>query len=244
MKKKTNILMFMLTLFYAVLPVGLVLLNVFEYEAVFNEFALIALLCTYIIVSLVFTVVICRIKSKTKEKVNPVLTALSVIFIIIGWFLLLFQKWVELLSGTLIGVAMLISLICVIVVVVTEVSRKTIAGILLSIMCISLVVISELCLIFGSIGITEVTDTCLSPTGKYRAEVVQVNQGALGGDTVVYAYDCEKELDLKFVKVFKKPELVYLGEYLDCEDMVLEWVSYDTLSINGKEYNIKHPSFA
>ena len=53
----------------------------------------------------------------------------------------------------------------------------------------------------------------------------------------------KKELDLKLVKVFKKPELVYLGEYFDCDNMEIEWMNYDTLLINGKEYNIKHPSF-
>lgn len=237
--KKIDSLLAALTVLYVILPVSRILLVCFGFSVEFNEIFLMIMLGLYVAVSVAFAVAICR----TKEKVNGALCTLLAVFQIFTWGSLLYQKWINLSIGTIISIAMLISFICVIVITVHCVQRKKTVGILMSLMGIVLFVLSGFFSVFWSIGISEVKDTCTSPEGKFRAEVVQINQGALGGDTVVYAYDCEKELDLHFAKVFRTPETVYVGEFFDCDKMEIKWMNYDTLLINGKEYNIKHPSF-
>ncbi len=238
--KKIDSLLTAFTVLFGIFPVSCILLVCFGFSVEFNEIFFMIMLGSYVAVCVAFAVAICRIK----EKANGALCALLAVFQIFSWGCLLYQKWINLSIGTIISTAMLISFVCVIVITVHCVQKKKTAGILMSLMGVALFVLSGFFSVFGSIGISEVKDTCTSPEGKFRAEVVQINQGALGGDTVVYAYDCEKEIDLHFVKVFRMPETVYVGEFFDCENMEIEWINYDTLLINGKEYNIKHQSFA
>ena len=236
--KKIDSLLTALTVLYSIFPVSRILLVCFGFTVEFTELVFMIMLGAYVAVSVVFAVAICR----TQEKANGALCALAAVFQVLSWDCFLSQNEISLSSGTVISAAMFISFTCIIVITVHCVQKKKTAGILLSLLAVMLFVLSCFFSAFGSIGISEVKDAHISPDGKLRAEVVQVNQGALGGDTVVYVYDCEKELDLHFAKIFRTPETVYVGEFFDCEDMSLEWMNYDTLLINGKEYNIKHPS--
>lgn len=93
-----------------------------------------------------------------------------------------------------------------------------------------------LCLL-GNIGETTVVDVFPSPDGRYYAELIDDDQGALGGNTCVDVYRTA-ELDLGVIRFCSVPKQVYWGNYGEFNDMTIEWKDNETLLINGKEYPI------
>ena len=81
--------------------------------------------------------------------------------------------------------------------------------------------------------------TVTSPERNYRAEVIDVNEGALGGDTIVEVYDLRKQFDGIVFFFQKEPQVVYHGDWGEFENMKLEWESEQILLINGKPNQVK-----
>ena len=93
---------------------------------------------------------------------------------------------------------------------------------------------------FGfAMGETETVAVVHSPEGTYRAELLDVDQGALGGDTVVNVYNEDHALDFGFVQLREKPQRVYMGPWGEFEDMELEWSSDTVLRIDGVDYEME-----
>ena len=88
------------------------------------------------------------------------------------------------------------------------------------------------------IGQTTVVKTVESPSGRYYAEVADVDQGALGADTVVWVYE-NWEINLLLFKIGKARQLVYSGEWREYETMKLHWKDDSCIVINSVEYKIK-----
>lgn len=84
----------------------------------------------------------------------------------------------------------------------------------------------------NSIGTDTVRGTYTSPEGTYRIEVIDSDQGALGGDTVVVVYYEKPIVHLGIVKIMKDPESLYIGDWK--EDIRISWVDDDTVVINGE----------
>ncbi len=102
------------------------------------------------------------------------------------------------------------------------------ALILVPIICFAVFMVT----FFGSIGEDTVIQTLPSPDGTRYAEVIESDQGALGGDTVVRVY--------KSNTLFKgRGEIVYRGEWREYEDMEIYWKDDGTLVINDVEYAIE-----
>lgn len=76
--------------------------------------------------------------------------------------------------------------------------------------------------------------TVESPDGTYFAQVIDSNQGALGGATIVDVYKNQS-----FLGKHKKVDRVYIGQWGEYRDMILYWKSEHCLVINGIEYHIK-----
>ena len=89
---------------------------------------------------------------------------------------------------------------------------------------------------FGQIGYSQTVTTALSPEGTYRAEVIDSNEGALGGDTLVRIYHVPFHVDLCLVEAQRKPRTVYIGQWGEFETMTLSWQSEQTLLINSTPY--------
>ena len=85
-------------------------------------------------------------------------------------------------------------------------------------------------------GHRDIVDTVHSPNGRYRAELIDVDEGALGGDTLVLVYDERGALDFGFCRLQKKPQTAYMGPWGVFKDMELKWDSDECLRINGKDY--------
>jgi len=92
-------------------------------------------------------------------------------------------------------------------------------------------------LTFGGIGQNTVVQTIESPSGRYYAEVMDSDQGALGGDTFVDVYQ-QGGVNTILFKAQKKPQRVYAGDWGEFETMQIHWKSDDCLVINAAAYEI------
>ena len=92
-------------------------------------------------------------------------------------------------------------------------------------------------LIFGNFGQDTVVKTVASPSGEYYAQVIDSDQGALGGDTVVDVYQ-DWELNALLFKITKSPQQVYFGDWGEFKNMQIYWKDDHCLVINSVEYEI------
>lgn len=86
---------------------------------------------------------------------------------------------------------------------------------------------------------TTVVETVISPNGTYRAEIVDSDQGAFGGNTIVNVYEQSAHLDLFLVAFQKEPHCVYMGDWGEFESMNVMWSSDNVLTIDGTAYPIR-----
>ncbi len=97
---------------------------------------------------------------------------------------------------------------------------------------------SFIALIFFNIGQNTVVKTVESPSGKYYAQVIDSDQGALGGDTFVDVYE-KSRINAVILKVEKVPQRVYTGDWGEFENMQIYWKDDGCLVINSNEYEIE-----
>ena len=102
----------------------------------------------------------------------------------------------------------------------------------------NLIFISFIFLTFGNIGQNTVVQTIESPNGEYYAQVIDSDQGALGGDTLVDVYQ-KSGINAFLFKIEKKPQRVYWGDWGEFENMQIYWKDDNRLVINSVEYEIK-----
>ncbi len=115
---------------------------------------------------------------------------------------------------------------------------KIVALVLSALMILPICFFSFIALIFGNIGQNTVVKTVESPSGKYYAQVIDSDQGALGGDTLVDVYqDCG--INAILFKIEKKPQRVYFGDWGEFENMQILWKDDNCLVINSVEYEIE-----
>lgn len=93
-------------------------------------------------------------------------------------------------------------------------------------------------LTFGNIGQNTVVKNIESPNGNFYAQVIDSDQGAFGGDTLVNVYE-KREIDTFIFKLKDKPQRVYLGEWREYESMHISWKYDKCLVINSVEYEIE-----
>lgn len=117
-------------------------------------------------------------------------------------------------------------------------SLKIIAFVLSALMALPIGFFSFISLFFGNIGQNTVVKTIESPSGECYAQVVDSDQGALGGDTLVDVYE-KSGFNLILFKIEKKPQRVYFGDWGEFENMQIHWKDDNCLVINSVEYEIK-----
>ncbi len=117
-------------------------------------------------------------------------------------------------------------------------SLKITALVLSALMILPIGFFSFIALIFGNIGQNKVVKTVESPNGKYYAQVIDSDQGALGGDTLVDVYE-KSGINAILFKIEKKPQRVYFGDWGEFENMQIHWKDDRCLVINSVEYEIE-----
>ncbi len=137
------------------------------------------------------------------------------------------------------ALCMPVCFICVLVYMlqsIKQVKRKVIVSLSCIIFFIPICFISLLDCLFSGFGIDRVVQVEYSPDREYKAEVVDSDQGALGGAVFVNVCNTEPVIDLYFIKVSKKPHCVYSGEWCGYKGMELYWKDNHILSVNGSDY--------
>ena len=115
---------------------------------------------------------------------------------------------------------------------------KIIALILSALMLLPMSFFGFILFIVGNISQNTVVQTVESPGGKYYARVIDSDQGALGGDTIVNVYE-NKGIDAVIFRIEKKPQRVYLGPWGAFKNMQIHWKDDGCLVINSVEYKIE-----
>lgn len=115
---------------------------------------------------------------------------------------------------------------------------KIVALVLSALMVLPIGFFSFIALIFGNIGQNTVVQSIESPSGKYYAQIIDSDQGALGGDTLVDVYE-KSGINAILFKIERNPQRVYFGDWCEFENMQIYWENDDYLVINSVEYKIK-----
>lgn len=92
--------------------------------------------------------------------------------------------------------------------------------------------------LFRDFGEITVVKTVESPSGEHYAQVIDSDQGALGGDTLVDVFQ-KGGIDLILFKIEKRSQRVYIGEWGAYKHMKIYWKDDDCLVINSVEYEIE-----
>ena len=91
--------------------------------------------------------------------------------------------------------------------------------------------------IFGQLSQGTVVQTIPSPHGEYTAQVVSRDQGAMGGNTLVFVYET-KSVNAFLFTIDKKPKQVYTGPWLEYEKMDIYWKDETCLVIHSQEISL------
>lgn len=184
-----------------------------------------------------------RYEQRGISKADRILLTISLFMSLLNWVVCLFTgtkgNWSHnaLVIGLLIGISAISVFAAVKFIKPREkgISRAIVAGVL----AFLILQLSVIFLFFTGFGQNTVVKTADSPTGRYTAELVDSDQGALGGATVVYVTDNLIKIDFGLVTVHKQKEQVYYGEWGEYKGLTLRWVDNDTIKIGGYEHNMK-----
>ena len=234
MKKAIPVSGCVLFFFVVLLPLGVILSDCFGYTfklASYFAFAIVTAL------SAVGTVILCAImKEPIENKAVKVLFALITPFSLINTVFYLFEC-----STASTAVSMFACVCCCVYLAIRygkPLALKITAFVLSALMILPIGFFGFLALIFGDFGQITVVQSVESPTGAYYAEVVDSDQGALGGDTYVTVY-ANKSIDLLFFLISKEPQRVYQGDWGEFTNMEIYWKDDHCLVVNSVEYTIQ-----
>lgn len=232
MKKAISILTYILLFFLLLLPLGVIIADALGYTFVLGNYTIGAVITALLMVMIM---VLCAI---VKEPVWNLF--ISILFVLLAPFSLANATFYIFRNNSIWGVISM----CICVIGCHYLAIRygkplivKIIGLVISALMIPLIgFVASVWLVFGSAkAYTTVIQTVESPDGEYYAEVVDSDQGALGGDTIVYVYE-NREIDMFIFRIFKKPRRVYDGKWKEYENMRIYWKEDNRLVINSTEY--------
>lgn len=103
--------------------------------------------------------------------------------------------------------------------------------------CAGLILILPLWGFAQIVGSTRILYKERSPGGRYTAIVSSIDQGALGGDTVVQVRDNQNSIHI-LLGQFVDSTTIWTGGWGDHEGMALSWEDETTLQIHGINYRV------
>ena len=234
MKKTTSVLLcllFALTIFF---PVGALVSACFGYT-----FQLTNVLAASVIIAVisVFTAILSII---SKDKIcNKSIIILSYILFPLSFINAVIYIFESIQLS--VAICMLVSFICCFFISIINIKskvRKILVSVLSAPMTAFIIFFAFMILTFGNLGQNTVVKSIDSPSGNFYAQVIDSDQGALGGDTVVNVYE-KRGIDAFIFKLEDKPQRVYLGEWGEYKSMRISWKNDKCLIINSVEYAIK-----
>lgn len=234
MKKCAMILnCILLTLVY-IFPLGRIICACFGYRFELASNLVYAFIVAIILIGTVIVNLIAKTAITNKF--------LSVIFaIVIAAFLLGCTFYILEIRTMLFAICVLTCITCCFILTAKygkPLALKITSMVLSVIMIVNLAFFGLIGFIFGDIGIDTVVKSEDSPSGKYCAQVISSDQGALGGDTVVKVSANKDLINVYLFRIYKEPKTVYFGDWMEHEGMQVYWKDDNSLIINSKEYTI------
>lgn len=233
MKRTISILSYVLIVFVAIVPLGIIALSRFGYT--FTDFSVSAFVVVDAALA-VCVVALIEVYEKTiKNKTIYILLALVMPLSLVNVFvclqrhshvLVLISGWVCICCCGYLTIKYAKPMILKIV-------ALTIAGLLA--LPISLF---SLFAVFFPIGQNTVVKTVESPSGRYYAQVIDSDQGALGGNTIVNVHK-KSTVNLILLQIEKEPQRVYFGEWGEFKNMNIYWKDDSCIVINSVKYKIE-----
>lgn len=236
MKKATSILRCLLFAISALYPTGLLVCTCFRFDFTLgNVTAYTILLALLSVTTVVFSFLS---KEQTDNRVSIIFQSMMLPLALINTVLYPLERCTFLVLACV--TVALVSAFFVMLGARKSLGIKILALVLSTILSLSIGgFVGFIGVIFGDFGYVAVVQTIESPSSEYRAEVLDVNHGALGGDTVVYVYETDKYFNLFIFTVSKEPKTVYMGNWGEFNDMNLHWKNDHCLVINHTEYDIQ-----
>lgn len=187
-------------------------------------------------VSAVLTAIDIILKTDHSGKLTRVLAALVTPISMINAAMIIVHG-----AGVLQIVCVVISVACALYLTITRgrpIVLKIASMILSVVMLFPLALVCIIGLTLGDLGQNTVVRTIESPSGLYYAAVIDSDQGALGGNTLVDVHESKRYSAVIF-EIEKKPQRVYTGDWGEADRMDIYWVSDDRIIINSIEYKVK-----
>lgn len=234
MKKAISILMYLLFVLTILYPAGVIITACLGYSFVLISVSAFAIVLAALSVCIIVLDHICKntLENKVMRILLAIITPLSLINAVF-YILECPQIWV-------IASALLSAGCCCYLTIKygKPLTLKIVTLGLSALMVFPIGFFSFIALIFGNFGQNTVVQTVESPSGKYYAQVIDSDQGALGGDTHVDVYqDCD--INAILFKIEKKPQRVYFGDWGEFNNMQIHWKDDNCLVINSVEYEIE-----
>ena len=223
-------LLFVLTIFF---PSGALVSACFGYTfEIVNVFAFSLITAITSVFTVIFSVI-------SKEKnFNKCITILSCTLFPLSFINALVYIFENIQLP--VAICVLVSFMCcffLTIINITSKIRKIIVSVLFTLMTAFVLFFTFMMQIFGNLGQNTVIKNIDSPNGNFYAQVIDSDQGALGGDTIVVVYE-KRDIDALIFTLKDNPERVYLGEWREYESMQISWKDDKCLVINSVEYKI------
>ena len=234
MKKAISILGYVLFLFIILLPLGIVVSDCFGYTFKLTSYSAFAVMIALLSVGIV---TLCLLSKKPIEnRATEILLALMAPFSLINTVVYLFE------CGTILVAICMFFSVCSCGYLTAKYGKPLalkIPALVLSVLLIFPVLFyGAVAVLFDDFGQNTVVKSVESPNGVYYAEVIDSDQGALGGDTFVNVYE-NTEIDIFIFKISKEPQRIYSGAWGEFKDMAIYWKDDRCLVINSVEYMIE-----
>lgn len=233
MKKLRSAVGYILFSLIALLPVGVIICDLFGYVFNLADYNIFAVLTALAAVAAAIASASVFGKSRSTSTVCAILLSLSspLSFINTVFYLSKCNSW-------LVAACMLICM--VLCIIIASICGKPFAvkivALILSFLMFFPTLICSLFLMFPFSENTVVKELP-SPDNTYCVQVISSDQGALGGDTIVCVY--EEGLDLLIINITKKPEIIYRGDFSESRYMDIYWKKDNCIVINSVEYKIR-----
>lgn len=219
---------------FFLLPLGVILFDYFGYTFELASYSVFTVIAAVVAVSIV---VFCTAAE------NPAGDELATVLFVLAPPLLLLVAVFYILacSSIWVGASMFICVCCCCYLTVRYVEAlvfKIVSFLLTAFMALPIGFFILFVLIFGNIGQDTIVQSVESPDGTYYAEVIDNDQGALGGSTFVDLYE-NKGINAFVFRIFKTPQRIYYGRWGEFENMEIYWKDENCLVINSAEYAIR-----
>ncbi len=228
MKNKTSVFIPLFTVSF--LPLFTLLLYPFGYSVSLISYKILSAVSAVICIASGYL-----LKNYTPDKADKIILSLLPLIQLINSVIYV-SKSKSLISAVFMAVGFIM---CAVIgeKIITSNKAKFFSVITSSLMFVAIILFSFVAVFFGNLAVNTVVNTVVSLSGEYYAEVVDSDQGATGGSTVVYVKKSDY-LNLLIMKIEKNPERIYLGEWGEYKTMDIKWADDKTLLINSKEYKV------